>query len=191
MTFHSRHLNLRLLLGSLLVLLMAGCAPTRFIPEDQWMLDKVAVRTDNSEISATNLSGYVRQRPNSKWFSLFKVPMGVYCISGRDSTKRINRFFRRIGEAPVMYDSIQAERGRADMEAAVRNLGFLQAQVKHREKRHKRRIQLTFQVESGPRYVVRHIDYCIDDSALADYILQDTLQSLLFPGMPFDANVLN
>ncbi len=191
MSLHSRHLRLRLLLGSLLVLLMAGCAPTRFIPEDQWMLDKVAVRADNSEISTTNFTGYVRQHSNSKWFSLFKVPMGVYCISGRDSTRRINRFFQRIGEAPVVYDSVQAERGRADMEAAVRNLGFLQAQVQHHEKRRKRRLQLTFQVEAGPRYVVRNIDYCIDDSALADIVLRDTLQSLLFPGMPFDANVLN
>lgn len=191
MDLFPRHHLVRLFLCSMLALLMAGCAPTRFIPEDEWMLDKVSVRTDDSEISTSNLSGYVRQRSNSKWFSLFKVPMSVYCISGRDSTKRINRFFQRIGEAPVVYDSVQAERGRADMEAAVRNLGFLQAKVTRHERHRKRRVQLMFQVESGPRYIVNNIAYRIDDPAIADIVLQDTLQSLLYPGMPFDANVLN
>jgi len=190
MNSNPRHLTLCLLLGCLLVV-MTGCAPTRFIPEGEWMLDKVSIHTDDSDISTAELSGYVRQHSNSKWFSLFKVPMSVYCISGTDSTKRINRFFQRIGEAPVVYDSVQAERGRADMEAAVRNLGFLRAQVTHKEKHHKRRVRLDFRVESGPRYVVRRLDYCIDDSALAELVLQDTLQSLLYPGMPFDANILD
>ena len=175
MDLFPRHHLVHLFLCSMLALLMAGCAPTRFIPEDEWMLDKVSVRTDDSEISTSNLSGYVRQRSNSKWFSLFKVPMSVYCISGRDSTKRINRFFQRIGEAPVVYDSVQAERGRADMEAAVRNLGFLQAKVTRHERHRKRRVQLMFQVESGPRYIVNNIAYRIDDPAIADIVLQDTL----------------
>ena len=101
------------------------------------MLEKTSVRTDNSEISTANLSGYIRQHSNSKWFSLFKVPMAVYCISGTDSTRRFNRFIQRIGEAPVVYDSVQAERGRVDMEAAVRNLGFLNGTVTLKEKRRK------------------------------------------------------
>ena len=96
-------------------MLLVGCSPVRFIPEDEWMLDGVSVHTDDNDISSANLSGYIRQHANSKWFSLFKVPMGVYCLSGTDSTRRINRFIQRIGEAPVVYDSVLAERGRADM----------------------------------------------------------------------------
>lgn len=171
--------------------LLEACAPTRFIPEGEYMLEKTSVRTDNSEISTANLSGYIRQHSNSKWFSLFKVPMAVYCISGTDSTRRFNRFIQRIGEAPVVYDSVQAERGRVDMEAAVRNLGFLNGTVTLKEKRRKRRAEVTFQVQSGKRYTVNHIDYVIDDSVVADLVLRDSLESLLYKGMPFDANVLN
>ncbi len=168
-----------------------SCAPTRFIPEGEYMLEKTSVHTDDGDVSTSNLSGYIRQRANSKWFSLFKVPMAVYCISGTDSTKRINRFFRRIGEAPVVYDSVQAERGRANMEAAVKNLGFLNGTVSLHEKRSKRRTVVDFRVHAGKRYIVNRIDYAIDDSVVADLVLGDTLQSLMYRGMPFDANVLN
>ena len=39
----------------------------------------------------------LRWNPNAKWFNLVKIPMRTYCVSGVDSTKWINRFFRKIG----------------------------------------------------------------------------------------------
>ncbi len=191
MRFFIRHSFLQLLAYGLCAMLVVGCAPTRFIPEGEWMLDKTSVHSDNSEISTSDLSGYIRQHPNSKWFSLFKVPMGVYCISGTDSTRRINRFLQRIGESPVVYDSIQAERGRADMEAAVKNLGYLDGSVTLHERYKKRRAQVDFNIVSGPRYVVNGLYYRIDDPSLEALVYEDSLNSLLYAGMPFDANVLN
>ena len=90
---------------SLLVSLsFTGCSVNRFIPEDEHMLDQVSIRSDKSELKTAPLTGYVVQHPNSKWFSLAKVPLHIYCLSGRDSTKRFNRFLRRLGEPPVIYD---------------------------------------------------------------------------------------
>ncbi|MBR1682913.1 MAG: BamA/TamA family outer membrane protein [Bacteroidaceae bacterium] len=178
------------LLTAVVLLQLVACAPTRFIPENEYMLERVAVRADG-DVSTAELSGYIRQHANSKWFSLFKVPMSVYCISGTDSTRRFNRFIQRIGEAPVVYDSVLAERGRADMEAAVRNLGYLQGSVSLQEKRKKRRAEVRYQVHTGKRYIVDAIGYRIDDPAVEELVLRDTLESLLYPGMPFDANVLN
>ena len=47
---------------------------------------------------------YVRQNPNSKWFSAVKTQLYVYNWSGRDSTKWLNKFLRKIGDAPVIYN---------------------------------------------------------------------------------------
>ena len=102
-----------------------ACSPVRFLEEDEYLLDKSQVQADDHRLSTSTLSNYIHQHPNAKWFSLFKVPLGIYCLSGTDSTRSINRFIQRLGEPPVVYDSLLADRGRADMQAAVRNLGFL------------------------------------------------------------------
>ena len=72
------------------------------------MLDRVSLYSDSTELNVVPLQGYIRQHPNRKWFSIFKVPLGVYTLSGTDSTKRINRFIRKMGEAPVIYDEAMA-----------------------------------------------------------------------------------
>lgn len=92
----------------LLIVLLGGCSAAKFIPEGEHMLESVSVKTTDKALDVGLLKGYIRQHPNSKWFSLLKVPMGPYVISGTDTTKRINRFLQRVGEAPVIFDTLQA-----------------------------------------------------------------------------------
>ena len=118
--------------GMTLLVLLNACSATKFIPDGEYMLENVSVKSESKELDAALLKGYIRQHPNSKWFSLLKVPMGPYALSGRDTTKRINRFLQRIGEAPVVFDTLLADRAQANMLSAVKNLGFLQAQVRQK-----------------------------------------------------------
>lgn len=189
MISHLRSLFCRLI-PVLLCWLVLSCAPERFLEDDELLLDRVAVSADDKDVPSSALSGYVRQHPNSRWFSLFKVPLGVYCISGRDSTKRVNKFFRRIGEAPVVFDSVQAEGGRDNIQAAVRNLGFLNAEVSLNEKRRKQKLSLAYRIHAKDRYYVSSIDKIIDDPTVDSLITASWSQSLLYEGMPFDINQL-
>ena len=172
-------------------LLLTACAPERFLRSDEYLLDGVAIHTDDPKISVSQIEGFVRQHPNSRWFSLFKVPLGVYCISGTDSTRRVNRFFRRIGEAPVVYDSLQTERSRANIEAAVRNLGYLKATVGANHKDRKRKRKLAYNIEAGTCYFVDKVSKQIDDSQVDSIVSAEEVRSLLRPGMPLDINKLN
>lgn len=88
--------------GGIIMALLGACSATKFVPEGEYMLESVSVKSTDKSLDATSLKGYIRQHPNSKWFSLLKVPMGPYALSGRDTTKRINRFLQRVGEAPVI-----------------------------------------------------------------------------------------
>ncbi len=189
MTLRPRSLFCRLA-PVLLCGLILSCAPERFLEDDEFLLDHVSVTADDREVPTDALSGYVRQHPNSRWFSLFKVPLGVYCISGSDSTKRVNKFFRRIGEAPVVFDSVQAEGGRANIESAVRNLGFLNANVELSERQRKQKLSLAYRIHAGDRYFVSRISRHIDDPKVDSLITDSWSQTLLYEGMPFDINQL-
>ena len=59
------------------ILLLASCSATKYVPEGSYLLDEVRIQTDNREIKPSSLSMYVRQNPNSKWFSLIKTQLQI------------------------------------------------------------------------------------------------------------------
>ena len=180
-----------LLLLLAIVILSASCSVSRFIPENEHLLNDVKIRTTDKTISTTQMQGYVIQHPNSRWFSLVKVPMGPYLMSGRDSTKRINRFLQRIGESPVIYDQKKAIKTRSNIEAAVRNMGFLGAHVDLVEKKKDFKLNALYDIQTGPRYHVRDLEIVIPDTVLRAYVDSASSESRLYRGMPFDLNELD
>ena len=117
--------------------------------------------------------------------------MYIYGASGTDSTKRVNRFFRKIGDAPVIYNADVAMKSKEEIEKAVRNMGYIGAKVTIHTEAKKNKLKLFYHIEAGRPYMIRHIAYNIDDLNISDCLQQDSAQSMLFPGMPFDVNVLD
>lgn len=174
-----------------LALSLASCSATKFVPDGSYLLDEVKIHTDNKEIKPSDMRLYVRQNPNSKWFSTIKTQLYVYNWSGRDSTKWFNRFLRKIGDAPVIYNESDAIRSQEEIAKAVQNLGYMGASVKRTTKTKKKKLKLFYEITSGKPYIVRTLKYDISDKKIAEYLRNDSTQSMLREGMPFDVNVLD
>lgn len=176
---------------TLIIALCTSCSVSKFIPEDKYLLDEVKIVSETKEVKPSLFNSYVRQNPNAKWFNIVKIPMHTYCISGMDSSKWINRFFRKIGDAPVIYDESVTMKSQGEIEKAVRNMGYMGATVQLDKKVKKNKMKLAYRIQAGRPYIVRHVAYDIDDLVISDYMQQDSAQSLLSPGMIFDVNVLD
>jgi len=179
------------LLASAAILSLASCTSTKFVPEGSYLLDEVKIRTDQKNIRPSSLRMYVRQNPNAKWFSLIKTQLYVYNLSGRDSTKWGNKFLRRIGDAPVIYNEEEAQRSEEEITKAVHNMGYMAATVKRSTKIKKKKIKLYYDVTAGKPYIVQSIKYDINDPQIAALLKQDSAKSLLKEKMYFDVNVLD
>lgn len=187
-------MSLRKEIYLLLTLLLASCSVSKFIPEEEYMLNRVDIISHNhhKDNYATQARSYVRQNPNSKWFSLVKVPLFIYSASGKDSTKWINRSLQKIGEAPVIYDSRKSEITRENIETMLRNEGYLHATVDFEPKVVKgNRINATYYLHERERYKIVSITREIEDSLIESYILADSAETLLKEGMYFSINTLN
>ena len=171
-------------------LLLGGCSVGKFIPEGQYLLDEVHISSDNSEIKSSEMYSYVRQKPNSKWFSLVKLPMYIYCASGKDSTKWINRFLRRIGDAPRIYDPSVAEETRLQILGAVQNKGYLSAQVSLEVRKKKNKLNAYYKASSGKPYMISSVNYNVEDYVIRGLLMNDSLKSGLKEGMRFNVNML-
>lgn len=152
------------------LILMLSCSTTKYVDEGDYLLDNVVVNIsgDYQDLNAGNLKEYVRQKENAKWFSLAKMPLGIYSLSGRDTTKWINRTLKAMGEAPVIYDSESAKESCTDLCLQLQNFGYLRAYAKTDTVIKNKKLQLTYNLYPGEPYFLRDIKYDIRDSVIAD-----------------------
>ncbi len=175
----------------LVVLMLAGCSLTKYVPENKYLLDDVRIQTDNKKVKPSDLTLYLRQHPNSKWFSLIKTQLYVYNWSGRDSTRWINRVLRRMGDAPVIYSPEETMRSAEEITKAVQNMGYMGATVRTEREVSGKKMRLTYKVKTGKPYLVRSLSYDIADNKIRTYMYQDSAATLLRRGMYMDVNVLD
>lgn len=177
-----------LLLSALLAL--SGCSPLRFLGPEETLLASVRVESDSRAVRPADYRGYVHQEPNSRWFSLVKVPLGIYCLSGTDSTRRINRFVRKLGEAPVVFDASLAEYSVSSLRSALVGAGYLHARVTEEVEQKGRKTRMTYHLSPGPLYYVDSLSFEYDSPDVAQVLREARSPSLLFKGMPLDATQL-
>ena len=171
--------------------MLCSCSVNKFIPDKQYLLDEVDVVSDSKEVKPSLFTSYIRQNPNAKWFNLVKIPMRIYCISGKDSSKWMNRFLQKIGDAPKIYDETIALKSQREIEKAVRNMGYMRAVVRLDTIINKNKLKLSYNIKTDSLYRINHIAYQIDDWMINELIMQDSVYSLLSEGMPFDVVALD
>lgn len=167
-----------------------SCSVSKFIPEGEYLLEDVEVISDNKDVKPSEFRGYVHQNPNSSWFSIAKVPLRIYALSGTDTTKWINRFIQKIGDEPVIYDSASAERSKENMKRAMQNLGYMQANVDVLAKKNKKKIELSYVLHPGKGYVIRSWQYDVKDQGLKNDFA-DYSSRIMSENMLFNVNQLN
>ena len=174
-----------------LILLISACSSTKFIPEGKYLVNKVEVVSDDDNFDVSKIEPYIRQKGNSKWFSLFKIPLRTYSLAGKDSTKWINRTLKNIGEEPMIYDTLQSSLSVNDLTNAMRNIGYMNASVRVDTKTTGKKVDVKYILHPGSPYLLGNIDYKVDDNNIAGLIRATRGQSKLHKGMMFNVNTLD
>ena len=190
----ARNMRRYLIITAFGMLLLASCSETKYVADGDLLLDKVKVKSDVKErsINTTELKSYVRQRGNSRWFSLIKVPLYTYSLSGRDTTRWLNRTLRSIGEAPQLYDSLLTHQSAARLRDNLQNMGYLRATVDVGQKVKGKKLRTTYYLHPGQRYKIRHVHYDIQDTLIARLLnTADSTTWGLHSGMTFSADNLD
>lgn len=174
-------------------LVLTGCSATRHVPQGQFLLDKVTISVeDSSDVSARPLYNYLRQHPNHKVLGMARLQLGVYNLSGRDSTGKFNRWLRKIGEEPVIYDSILTDQSARQLKQALVNSGYNDARVEYSSESIKdKKINVAYRLYPGEPHVISSIAYEFDDPTLREIVLSDSLSLPVKAGGKLDLNILD
>lgn len=150
-----------------LSVLLAGCSATKYVPDKEYLLDKVELKSDTKGFDAALLAPYIHQKGNSRWFSLFRIPLGAYSLSGLDSTKWVNRTLRKVGEAPVVFDTLEAARSLDDLTTAMRNMGYMNARATLATTTKGKRLKAVYTLHPGEPFRIARYILDIQDTAIA------------------------
>lgn len=174
--------------------LVWACSSTRHVPEGSMLLDEVEIVTpDSAGLDKTELINYLRQTPNHKVIGFAKLQLGIYNMSGHDSTKWYNRWLRRLGQPPVIYDADLTDASRRQLIQALINKGYMEAQVTADTtvSSDGRKVKVTYGLNPGEAHVIRSMAYEIADSAVAAIVLADSANVTLNPGDKLDRTALD
>lgn len=175
------------------LLFAAACSSTKHLPEGEYLLDNVSVSVDDrKDVSSAELYNFLRQIPNHKVLGFAKLQLGTYNLSGRDTSKWYNRWLRRVGQPPVIYDHSLTDASCRQLQLALLNKGYLDASVVADTVSHKsKRINVHYHIVAGEPHRIASVAYNIADSAISEILLGDTSALKIRSGMLLDRNALD
>lgn len=154
-----------------ILLLTTACSTGKYVQEGEYILDKVAVVSDQSDYNAAPLSQYVRQKEKPKLFSLFRNP-----------------FSRK----PVIYDTLQARLSCQDLMTAMQNEGYMNAGVSLYTETKGKKLKATYLLHPGQPFLIGKVNYDIQDEGIQQLLhLDQTDNQQIKPGMRFIVETLD
>ncbi len=171
-----------------------SCSATRHVPRGKYMLDDVSIEiSGDKSVSSHDLINYLKQSPNHEVLGFWKLQLGTYNLSGKDSTKWYNRWVRRMGQAPVIYSQSLTDASVRQLRLALVNRGYLEAEVTADTMMMpaEKKIKVAYKINTGEPRRIAIIRHEIPDSAVRKLILADSAQFSIHPGDRFDRDNLD
>ena len=192
--FRKKHVSTSL--GSILLFLFCSCSTTKYVPDGSYLLDKTSIEVEGKVVNSSDLQQYLRQRPNFKAFGLFRLYLGVYNFSGRDTSKKINKKLRQIGESPVLYDPFLTFQSEKELQKYMKTKGYMNASVTSEAiVREKKKMHVSYTITPNEPYNIRTVENNFEIEPLIDSLLSSNnngyARTLLKEGGLFDIDILD
>lgn len=186
------------MIAFLSVAVLNSCAPTKYVPDNSYLLNKVEIKTDASEVDKSDLKEYIRQSPNSYILGVFRLQLGIYNLSNKDSSKWINTKFRKwvnltlrkVGQPPVILDTMLTDISAQQLLNYHVNKGYYDAEVIPEVRKKSKKASVTYVIKSKKPYKINEYQVDVPFQELND-IAKDSTRSLIQKNMLFDVYQLD
>jgi len=133
-----------------------SCSTTRCLePGQQRLVKNTVVIENNKDIPSSELMSYIKQK-TQQWSP------AIYIYHWQDGKgKGWDKFVKKIGTAPVVYDSVQTENSCANIHDHLDYIGYYNSKVSSsiKTKKKGKKVYVTYHVIAGKRYPISSISY--------------------------------
>lgn len=173
-------------------MLLSGCANTRFLEDGQVLFkkNKVVFIDEQPDKKPKELSSELEDisqlQPNKKFFGITKLRLWFHNVaSQRKETKFRSWMKYKVGEPPVLYDSLYAQRSISLMENYLENNGYFYASVDYASVIKKKKATLVYLVDLGERYYINNVVFPKGQNPVSLIARQHMQESKIKPCTPF------
>ena len=173
---------------ALFCLLLVSCSVTKNIPEGQYLLDRISIKSDSADISGFQLLDFIKQKPNDSKFGLM-----IYNTVSNDSSW-FKKTIRKLGEPPVIYNQNSVNQSITELSIEMKNQGFLNASVEAVVDTVGKKVAVDYLIHEEIPYRIRVYTIQLPDSQMNDLARgirpQRSLLSRLMRGQPADSSTV-
>lgn len=170
-------------------LLLASCSGTKHLQNDENLYTGADIKLEFSDplsrrkgkaIKAVAQNA-VRPKPNSKILGL-RPKLWMYMKAGENPQGKLNKWFKKKGEAPVFISSVKPAVTAAIIDARLFNIGIFNSYTEYKiiEKQNTAKVIYTSHIQVP--YTIRQVINSISDDSLRKIILSETQKSLIKSG---------
>lgn len=161
-------LNIAVILSSLAI--MFSCSTTSVLEDGQYRLTANEINVDDKSFNTGELNSYIKQKPGT--WNPFLV---VYNWSGKNGNSVLGRFFRDIGNAPVVYNPALLDESAENIKNHLEYIGYYGSDVETAVSIRHKKIKAIYNVTLGKRFVISDINYSLPErGTFAADFLADT-----------------
>ncbi len=173
--------------------MLSGCNPAKNLPENQYIVNKNEIEVKDADVQNRELRSFIRQTPNRKILGFYRFHLNVYQFADRRDESRFTNWLKNtIGEPPVIYNPVLTESTANQFKLYLHRKGYFNGTVEYEvDYRERRRLaDITYYLEGRKPYRINDIKYTIQDKRVAEYIYDDTVNSLINRSQIYDADIL-
>lgn len=160
-----------------------SCSTTRVLGDGQFRLADNKVVVDNDrKFNTKEIESYIKQKPNSYIIFGWNPFLNIYNWSGKNADKGINKFLRKIGTAPVVYQPSQVEASVENINRHLEYLGYYGSDVRSEVRVNGKRVTVTYSVTLGRRYRIGNVSFAVPDGEFKEDFYADTAAVSIRPG---------
>ncbi|MBQ6879467.1 MAG: BamA/TamA family outer membrane protein [Bacteroidales bacterium] len=161
----------RIIFIAILAILMVSCSTTRVLQDGEYRLTKNKIEISNDDdFNPGQLNKYLKQNQNLGW-SPFMV---VYNWSD-GSGSSWDRFLKKIGKAPVIYDPDMVDSSIENITNHLEYLGYYGSSVDSEISVKRKMVTVTYDVHLGKRFPIKEIRYVLPSRGeFSQAFLKDT-----------------
>ncbi len=170
-------------------LIISACNPTKYVPQEESLLDEVHVIVNREGVKKSDLLPYIKQKSNKRIFGT-KFHLGLYNLSNIKKEKWPHSWLRAIGEEPVIFDSYSTDKTVEDIQSYIASKGYFDSKVMQTIETANRKSKVYYNVDLKPPYIINNIYYEFADTTIEQFFYFDSVNCLIERGKPYDVDIL-
>lgn len=165
--------------------LLFSCSTTRSLEDGQFRLarNKVEIKgKGDKNLNPKEIERYIQQKANTSLIFGWNPFLGLYNLSGRDTTKLSSKILKKIGVAPVVYEPSMVEASKSNISRHLDYLGYYHSKVDSDVSVDGKKVEVKYTVTPGKRYKIGKISYSVPGGEFETDFMADTLNVSVKPG---------